>query len=375
MQKNKKKIKVIIITCMVLIILAVTLPLLLSIYIYQSIFGNRYETSAYRARNINEFDNLKGERYVFKSNDGQNLIGYKYFKEPKTVKGIVIIAHGLGGGGHNSCMDVADYLATNGYIVFAYDATGNDESEGNSVRGFPQGLIDLDYAIRFIKNSTEFEGLPIVLFGYSWGAYSVGNVLNIHPDIKAIVMVAGINKSSDIIEEQGKKMMGEGIKFLMPYISLIEKNKFGKYSSYSSIDGFETSNAGIMLIHGTDDDTISFENNFLKFYDLFNKNPRFVFVGLEGRGHNYVYHSDFSKIYREEYDQKFAEYVESTGAEINAELKLKHMNENGNKSMLFELDTELMDRIVLFYDGYAKGGPSGVDEYFEKPEDFFSAPL
>jgi hypothetical protein len=226
MRKNSKKIKIITITCVVLIILAIALPLLLSIYIYQSVFGNRYETTAYRTRNINEFDNLKRERYVFDSNDGQNLIEYKYYKESESVKGIVIMAHGLGGGGHNSCMDVPDYLAA--------------------------------------------------------------------------------------------------------------------------------SKARIMLIHSADNDTISFENNFLKFYDLFNKNPRFVFVGLEGRGHNYVYHSDFSKTYREEYNQKFTEYVESTGAEINAELESKYMNENGNKSMLFELDTELMDRIVLFYNSYLK---------------------
>jgi dipeptidyl aminopeptidase/acylaminoacyl peptidase len=325
MRKNGKKIKAITITCVVLIILVITLPLMLSIYIYQSIFGKRYETPIFLTRNINEFDNLKRERYIFNSNKGQHLIGYKYFKEPETATGIVIISHGLGGGGHNTYMDAADYFAANGYIVFAYDATGNDESEGNSVRGFPQGLIDLDYAIRFIKNSTEFEGLPIMLFGHSWGAYSAGNVLNIHPDIKAIVMVAGINKSTDIIEEQGKKFIGEGIKIFMPYLSLIEKTKFGKYSSYSSISGFEASEAGIMLIHSADDEVISYENNFLKFYDLYKNNPLFVFVGYEDRGHNYVYYSDASKTYRDEYNQE---------------------------SILFELDTELMDRIVSFYDSY-----------------------
>ena len=54
-------------------------------------------------------------------------------------------------------MDVADYLSSNGYLVFAYDATGNDESEGDAVNGLPQGIIDLDYAIRFIKESNEFN--------------------------------------------------------------------------------------------------------------------------------------------------------------------------------------------------------------------------
>ena len=39
-------------------------------------------------------------------------------------KGVVVIAHGLGGGGQNTYMDLADYFTSNGYLVFAYDVTG-----------------------------------------------------------------------------------------------------------------------------------------------------------------------------------------------------------------------------------------------------------
>jgi hypothetical protein len=62
-------------------------------------------------------------------------------------------------------MDCANYFAQNGYYVFAYDATGTDESEGNGVGGLPQGVIDLDYAISFVEESKEIPDLPIVLFG------------------------------------------------------------------------------------------------------------------------------------------------------------------------------------------------------------------
>ena len=350
----KQKIKVFIIIGIVLIVLGIIFPLSISIYMYQSVFGNRYETTPYMARNLSEFDKLNRKRFIFKSNNNQDLVGYIYLKESNNIKGIIVIAHGLGGGGHNAYMNVADYFTANGYIVFAYDATGNDESEGNSVNGFPQGLIDLDYAIRFIKNNTEFEGLPIMLFGHSWGAYSAGNVLIAHKDIKAVVMVAGINKSADIIKEAGEKMLGKGIYLLMPYISLIEKIKFGRYSSYSSISGFENSEAGIMLIHSSDDDTISYDNNFKIFYELYKNNPRFIFVSYADRGHNYVYFSDASKVYRDEFNQRFAEYINSTGAEINLEIKLNYMNEKGNKLMMLELDTKLMDRMVMFYDSYIR---------------------
>ena len=118
--------------------------------IYEDNFGNRYEKYEPMARSIDEFEGLNSHRYTFPSDQGQILVGYGYYRELENIKGLVIIAHGLGGGGHNSYMDVANFFTLNGYVVFAYDATGNDESEGSSVKGLPQGLIDLDYAIQVI---------------------------------------------------------------------------------------------------------------------------------------------------------------------------------------------------------------------------------
>ena len=352
MLKNKKKI--IIALCITLIILFVIVPLFLSAYIYKSNFGSRYETISWMARSLKEFPGLNAHKYTFASNNEQQLVGYSYYREPENIKGVIVIAHGLGGGGHNSYMDVANHFATNGYIVFAYDATGNDESEGDNVRGIPQGLIDLDYAIRFVKENEEFKDLPIMLFGHSWGAYSVGSVLNVHPDIRAVVMIAGFNKSADIIEEEGQRIMGSGMSLLMPYISIVERVKFGTCASYNCIDGFEASNAGVMIIHSANDDMVSFENQFERFSDTYQNNSRFTFIRYENRGHDYVYYSDASKEYRNEINNQFTEYVNSLDAELTAEIKTDYMNEHLEKNMLFDLDIELMDKIVSFYDKYAK---------------------
>lgn len=305
-------------------------------------------------RSLKEFPGLNAHKYTFASNNEQQLVGYSYYRELKNIKGVIVISHGLGGGGHNSYMDVANHFATNGYIVFAYDATGNDESEGDNVRGIPQGLIDLDYAIRFVKENEEFKDLPIMLFGHSWGAYSVGSVLNVHPDIRAVVMIAGFNKSADIIEEEGQRIMGSGMSLLMPYISIVERMKFGTYASYNCIDGFEASNAGVMIIHSANDDMVSFENQFERFSDTYQNNSRFTFIRYENRGHDYVYYSDASKAYRNEINNQFTEYVNSLDTELTAEIKTEYMNEHLEKNILFDLDIELMDKIVSFYDKYAR---------------------
>ena len=105
--------------------------------IYEDNFGDRYETYAPMARSVDEFDGLNVKRYTFSSDQGQKLVGYQYYKTLENTKGVVVISHGLGGGGHNSYMDVADFFTSNGYVVFAYDATGNDESEGSSLETSP----------------------------------------------------------------------------------------------------------------------------------------------------------------------------------------------------------------------------------------------
>lgn len=351
---NGKKRKILIILSVVLIVMLLIIPFGLSAMIYEDNFGNRYEKYEPMARSIDEFEGLNSERYTFTSDQQQKLAGYKYYRDIETVKGVVIIAHGLGGGGHNSYMDVADFFTSNGYLVFAYDATGNDESEGSSVRGIPQGLIDLDYAIQFVKQTSDFEGLPIMLFGHSWGGYSAGSVLNLHPDVKAVVMVAGFNKSMDIIEEEGKRIAGDGIRVLLPYISLYERIKLGRYASYNCIDGFENSEAGVMIIHSKDDEMISHEMAFNVFKDLYNKNPGFSFVEYENRGHNYVYYSDTSREYKELFNRNFEQYLNSLDEELTVELKTSYFNNNLDKKLLFDLDEELMNSIVKFYDNYVK---------------------
>jgi len=344
-----RKRKIIIILLVALSLLLIVIPFGLSAMIYEGNFGDRYETYEPMARSINEFEGLQSQRHTFTSNKGQVLVGYKYHKNADNPQGVVIISHGLGGGGHNRYMGVADHFASNGYIVFAYDATGNDESEGNSVKGLPQGLIDLDHAIQFVKESPEFADLPIMLFGHSWGGYSAGSALNIHPDVKAVVMVAGFDKTMDIIEEEGQKIAGDGIKALLPYISLYERIKLGKYASYSCTNGFENSEAGVMIIHSADDEMISPEKAFDVFYGPNKSNPRFKFVRYEDRGHDYVYHSDSSRRYINEFNSGFDEFLTSLDGEFTPEIRAAYLNDNLDKKLLYDLDDELMNSIVEFY--------------------------
>ena len=93
---------------------------------------------------VEDFEGLKCTNYKFSSDKGQMLMGYWYSAGSKQ-RGIITLAHGFGGGGHNSYMDCINYFAQHGYYVFAYDATGNDES---MVRKYIQEIKIYEYRFK-----------------------------------------------------------------------------------------------------------------------------------------------------------------------------------------------------------------------------------
>ncbi|MBQ8165181.1 MAG: alpha/beta fold hydrolase [Clostridia bacterium] len=327
------------------------LPFGVFTYLYNEYFGTRYETYEPLSFSMEDFPGLKRDKYEFSSDKGQTLVGYNYYHENEKTKGIIIIAHGFGGGGHNLYMDCANYFAKNGYYVFAYDATGNDESEGDSVNGLPQGVIDLDYAISFVESQEKFKDLPIMLFGHSWGGYSVTSVLSYHPEIKAVVSMSGFNESSDLIKSQGESIVGSFIEIGMPYIEIYEKIKFGEYAINTSMDGFEKSDAGVMIMHSEDDDTVQKKYGYDIYYAKYNSSERFKFISYEDKGHDEIYYSDTATEYINQFNKEFELYFEEH--EFSPEAKTDYINENLDRTVWTNLlDEELFNSIIEFYDSY-----------------------
>ena len=349
--KGKAKAIIISVICVILSVPLIILPIT-TVIVYESIFGERYETASWLEFSLEDYEGLQMERSNFQSED-VTLAGYKYSKANQVVKGVVVISHGLGGGGHNTYMPFIDYFTSNGYYVFAYDARGNDNSGGDSVGGLPQGIICLDNALHHVGSIEEYQDLPITLFGHSWGGYSVGNVLYMHPEIKAAVIIAGFNESEDLLEYQGQQMAGAGANILMPYLKLYERIKFGKeFTAVSALQGLEKSDAGIMIVHSKDDTTVPTKYGYDKFYEAFGNSDRFEFVLYEDKGHDYLFCSEAAWAYRERLNADYKSYVEDNGREYSAETKEEFMNGYLDKKKCFEPDPVLMEQILNMFDKY-----------------------
>lgn len=275
------------------IIVELVLCLYISTYIvYNSIFNYRCETDDSVAYKMEDFDNLERTRYEFETKNSDTLVGYLYSNKYIEEKGLVVFAHGLGGGGQVGYIDIFDYLSSNGYYVFAYDATANDESEGEAIGGLPQGIIDLDYAINFTQTINEVKDLPLMLMGYSWGGFSVSNVLNYHNEVKAVVAIAGWNESENLIEYYSSDYVGPFGKLLLPFVDVHEYFKYGKYCQASAMKSFENTDAKIMIVHSQDDGTVPIEYGYDTYYEKYSSDERFTFKHYESRGHNYIFRNE-----------------------------------------------------------------------------------
>lgn len=326
------------------VIFLVVLPIV-TIVIYNGEFGHRYEERRYESYRVENFKELQVERCSIVANKGHRLAGYKYSRAGQNPKAVVVLVHGLCGS-HKNYLDICNYFVAKGFGVFSYDATGNGESEGKKVGGFAQGLADLDYVLNYVKALPEYQQFPIMLMGHSWGGFCVANILNFHPDIKAVVSVSGFDTSAALLKQYTEVHMGKAATLLMPYITLYERLCWGKYAKTSGCDGFANSQAKVMVIHSSDDPTVFAENGYDRYYERFADDERFVFKMYSDRGHSYPVNSDAGRACRTLIKEGYFETVKKEGQAAGEAYIQSHMEREG----CMELDEALMQEILEMFE-------------------------
>jgi len=301
-------------------------------------------------RTVDEFPGLICGKCSFTSYQGTKLAGYKYSREGLVPKGVIIMAHGLGPGGQCVYMDQADYFTRNGYLVFAFDATGNDRSAGDSCIGIQQGVLDLDKAISFVEQDSVMKSLPIGLYGHSWGAYCVSAVLKLHPEVKAVTEISGFNELQNLLETQFGRS-------LVPYYSwYVEWKLFGDYAFLTGMKGFEKTDADIMVIHSVDDQNVPISTGYDLYYDKYKDDSRFTFEKYTDRGHLYIFYTDAARKYDEAYDAARTAYFQEKGLRDTTENRNAYYADHPfDKKTGFELDTAFMGNILAFFDKNIRG--------------------
>ena len=258
------------------LIISLAAMMFLTVALYNLTFGGRVTAQ----RTISE-----NEARITYFYSGQNRLTAYIFGEDND-KGLIVISHGLGGGAVSYLREIM-YFVDNGWRVFAFDKTGSHTSEGSGTRGLPQSAIDLNAALAYI--ASQGLGLPIMLYGHSWGGFAVTAVLNFDHDIRAVVSLAGFAEPMAMLHEGARLMLGPVGNAAYPFLWVYQRMLFGQYSNLSAIDGINNGAVPVKVIHGQADDVISYGGAGIIAHRERISNPNVVFVSRyypNHSGHN-----------------------------------------------------------------------------------------
>ncbi len=345
---KKKTIKYLVIAILLLFVLFSVISFVLVNSMISGTFARAEDNEASGYLRYSDVeDSYSRELMSFYS--GDNLLqGYLYGYGNEN--GLVVQAHGIG-----CCAE--DYLAEtlcfvdNGYAVFTYDNTGCGLSEGDSMVGLQQAVYDNDAALTFIESDTRFDNLPVLLYGHSWGAYAVTAGLNFSHDVAAVVSVSGFNKPVSMMIEWGRGTLGAFAYVEYPYVYIHQLTVFGSDVGLSAVDGINSTDTPVLIVHGTNDETVPGSSVGTIAYrdEITNPNVQYKLCDEEGHnGHSDLFLSESAVEYSRELTDEYERLQEQYGGDLPKSVR-KEFYESIDRKLVSELDEDFMSDILTFF--------------------------
>ncbi len=271
--------KIIIIVLSFLFIFLI-IPSIVTVSVHSYYFASRtdYQNEYYDYLSTQN-PNFKREEASFKSNRDQTLNGFFYSQEGNNdPKALLIWVHGINVS-HENYLSEINYLTKQNYLVFAYDNTGVNYSEGNGLKGLLQSPIDLQHALNYIYDLEIYNELPNILIGHSWGGFSVASVsgLDLKREVDGIISLGGFWKNINVLADTAQYYVGGISKVLIPYLTVYENLLFTKYNYLNGVYGLNKTKCDVLIIHSEDDVIVHFDTNYLVYKEEFGNDSRFTF--------------------------------------------------------------------------------------------------
>lgn len=269
-----------------ILLLALAVYLICSVAAVQvmnaALFGRADEPDGLTVRYADVAADYQRQTVTFSSGSAQ-LTGWLYPAEDAAA--LVVIAHGLGADAETYLPETMHFVDS-GYSVLSYDATGTGASGGSGTRGLAQSALDLDAAL----TRAEQEGLPILLFGHSWGGYAAAAVLGGSHDVTASVCAAGFDTPLGLMRQTARRWCGPVAELGVPFLWLDQQLRFGTAANVSGAEAAAASGTPVLVLHGADDDTIPADGPSLLAACQKENAPNIRTVLLPGETHTSLLH-------------------------------------------------------------------------------------
>jgi uncharacterized protein len=271
-----------IVTSSLIIIFIMLIATVFTFFILNLAFNRRQNNHPYlRYFTAKDFPNIEADEVEFTSRRNLKLRGAFYYDEKvNPYKGVLVFPHGIGAG-HHAYMHLIEQFTQHGFIIFSYDNTGCELSEGSSIRGIPQAILDLDDALAYLDQTT-YADKPRFVVGHSWGAYAALRAPFLSNKVKKVIAIAPFN---DVGELLGKYV--PFMRYLKPFIRIVHRLQFQhRLVNVSSANLLKKTRIPTLVISGEYDDDIPLKGNYSHFKRAEKKNDNVTVMLARNHRHN-----------------------------------------------------------------------------------------
>jgi len=240
------------------------------------------------------------ERYVEFEKEGMRLTGMLHIPDGKGPKPCVVFLHGYTGdriGEHFIYVKAARELARNGKAAFRFDFRGSGESEGDfEDTSVETEISDALRAVETVRRMPEIDGEKIALLGHSLGG-CVAACIAVETEAASVVLWAPTAFADYLVERGGETVKDPYAWLPQNFREAVEKRGyvdmgafrrgkafFESIKYYDPLSAIAEYRGPLLLVHGSEDQTVSLINS-----QLLHKNAggRNLLVVVDGADHTF----------------------------------------------------------------------------------------
>ena len=257
---------------------------------------------------------------------------------------IVILGHSKGGSGEDMLPE-AKFFLNNGFSAMVFDYVGCGKSAGSSQVGFQQPVYNFIDAIEYAQ-SNGYE--KIYLYGRGVGGYAA-SVCSTIEGVMSVAAVSSFSSISDMTLEYATSNMGVLGYLEYPVMLLYQFLVYGSDVNNNAVDAINSSTVPILVVHGTNDETIHYDGASLINSSKKITNPNVVYKTIEGGKHSSLMRSEKANILLDEFNAEAYELYNNYNGNVPT-ADIEELYSLYNREEMSELNAEIMNEILALFD-------------------------
>jgi alpha-beta hydrolase superfamily lysophospholipase len=189
------------------------------------------------------------------------------------------------------------------------------------------------------------------LLGHSWGGYAVASVLALHSTIRSAACLAPMYNGATMMIEKGEQYVGKLAVTAKPVFNVYQRFLFQDYVEHNSVRGINSVNIPVLVAHGVDDTTITYDKQSIMAHrnEITNPNVQYLTTrGIQGT-HDGILFSKEALLYRAEVASDLA-LIEKQKGEKLTKSELAAYYATINHKLYSQVNLDLMNSIVTMFD-------------------------